>query len=60
MIYLQDMCEDWEMMSRVEMIVHDSAANMLGIYNISDFPEHCIAGRCINHLLQIVVNVSLF
>ena len=24
------MCEDWDIMANVEMIVHDNAANMLG------------------------------
>ena len=28
--FLQDMCEDWDIMANVEMIVHDNAANMLG------------------------------
>ena len=35
------MAEDWRILEEVEMIVHDNAANMMGVYNISDFPPHC-------------------
>ena len=54
------MAEDWRIMEEVEMIVHDNAANMMGVYNISDFPPHCTAGRCINHLLQLVIKDCIF
>ena len=45
-------------MKATEMIVHDNASNMLGIYNIEDFPDHCIAGRCICHVLNLVIEVN--
>ena len=52
------MAEEWDIMDRVEMVCHDSAANMLGVYKISDFPSHCIAGRCVNHILQLCIKVE--
>ena len=53
------MAEEWDILDRVEMVCHDSAANMLGVYNISDFPSHCIAGRCVNHILQLYIQVGI-
>ena len=54
---MQDMAEEWDIMERVEMICHDSAVNMLGVYNISDFQSHCVVGRCVNHILQLCIKV---
>ena len=51
------MCEEWGLLDAVEMVCHDNASNMMGMYNIVDFPNECIPGRCICHLLQLIIKV---
>ena len=55
---MQSIGEDLGIMEMIEMILHDTAANMMGVYNIRDFPQHCIPGCCVNHILQLVIKVS--
>ena len=53
------MTEECNILQATEMLVHASAANMLGVYDINDFPSHCIPGRCICHILNLTVEVEL-
>jgi hypothetical protein len=51
--------EEWDLLHATEVIVSDTAANMLGIYNrqhAPDLPGHFIPGKCVNHILQLVIS----
>ncbi len=47
--------QDWDIYSVTNMLVHDTAFNVMGIYNTPGFPSHFKPGRCINHVLQLVI-----
>jgi hypothetical protein len=57
---LQDLLEAWQLTHLVYVIVTDSAANCLGIYNVPGFPSQYKPGRCANHLLQRVIENEIF
>jgi len=57
---LQNLLEKWGLTHLVHIIVTDSAANCLGIYNVPGFPSQYSPGRCANHLLQRVIENEIF
>jgi hypothetical protein len=57
---LQNLLETWQLTHLVYVIVTDSAANCLGIYNVPGFPSQYKPGRCANHLLQRVIENEIY
>ena len=50
---------DWKLTAATEMIVSDTAANQLGVFNVElvpDLPRHFKPAKCACHLLQLVIN----
>ena len=48
-------------MQEVELVVSDTASNMLGIYNSDlapNLPNHFRPGKCACHVLQLCIKVS--
>ena len=57
---LQKTLEDWNLVATTEMIITDTAKNMMGIYNkekVPDLPSHFRKGKCVCHILQLVIQV---
>ena len=40
------------------IITTDNARNMLGIFNVEGFLATYISGPCVNHIIQLAINVS--
>ena len=58
--WVLSLVEEWKITSKLNVITTDSAANMLGMFNVSGFPSTYISGQCANHLLQRVINTEIF
>jgi hypothetical protein len=54
----QDETHEWDIYAKTGKAVHDTAYNMMGIYNTPGFPSHITPAKCINHVLQLVIKVS--
>jgi hypothetical protein len=55
---VKEEAHEWNIYTRTGKIVHDTAFNIMGIYATPGFPAHMTPGKCINHVLQLVIKVS--
>ena len=56
----QSNVDEWEIQDRLRVITTDNAANMLGIFNVEGFPSNYLSGPCVNHIIQLAINVSYY
>ena len=50
---------DWKLLNATEMIVSDTAANQMGVFNVElvpDLPRHFKPAKCVCHVLQLCIN----
>ena len=50
---------DWKLTTATEMIVSDTAANQMGVFNVElapNLPRHFKPAKCACHVLQLCVN----
>ena len=50
---------DWKLTTATEMIVSDTAANQMGVFNLElapDLPRHFKPAKCVCHVLQLCIN----
>ena len=52
--------KDWQLNYVLDVVTTDSAANMLGIFNLENFPDYYRSAQCANHLLQRVIENEIF
>ena len=55
--------DDWQLNRVTEMIVSDTAANQLGIFNpdlVPDLPQHFKPSKCACHVLQLCISDCIF
>lgn len=55
--------DNWQLSTVTEMIISDTAANQLGIFNpelVPDLPRHFKPSKCCCHLLQLCIGDCIF
>ena len=56
--WLEQKLERWKVLDKTTVVISDSAANMV---HMMDFlPDHMEMNKCLNHLLQLVINDEIF
>ena len=60
LLIFQSTVDEWDIRDRLRVITTDNAANMLGIFNVEGFPPNYKSGPCVNHIIQLAINVSYF
>ena len=60
-VVFQSVLEEWKILRETEVLVADTAHNMQGVFNrllVPDFPLHFMSGKCICHILQLIIAVG--